>query len=172
MLQWARLQSMLQTYTRGSSCGKCPSTHAIQIFSFCSQHSRTYHLDHPSRQSQYSENKFSWKRSISQFSKNSIFQKLTILYFKETAPVATVTFTAHILQNDHDATFTEKSYFEKYNNRWLYRGGQLSEGHAPNMVTTGQLRLRPLTYFGDPILRRKADLITDINEDIHNLWRK
>lgn len=87
---------------------------------------------------QYSENKFSWKRSISQFSRTSSFHKLEILDFKENKAVATVTFTAYLSQGSHDATFTERSYFEKINNRWLYRGGQLSQGHAPDPITNGQ----------------------------------
>lgn len=88
---------------------------------------------------QYSENKFSWKRSISQFSRNSSFEKLEILDFKENKTVATVTFTAYLSQETRDATFTERSYFEKIGNQWLYRDGQLTQGHEPNLVTTDQL---------------------------------
>ncbi len=57
--------------------------------------------------------------------------------------MAQVTFVAHLHQGEHDATFTEKSYFEKILGKWLYRGGQLSEGHAPNLVTVGQLNCFP-----------------------------
>jgi SEC-C motif domain protein len=74
----------------------------------------------------YSNNKPSWKQSISQFSKNSSFNDLKILDFTETGNLAEVTFTAYISQNGQDATFTEKSFFEKKNNRWLYLGGQVS----------------------------------------------
>ena len=129
---------------------------------------RTTHPASP----QYSENKFSWKRSISQFSRSSTFIKLEILDFKEQATLAVVTFTAHIKQEDRDGTFTEKSYFEKIHDQWLYRSGQLTEGHAPNLVTTGQLRLLPLAYYGDPILRKKADPITNISEDIKKLVKE
>lgn len=118
---------------------------------------------------QYTNNVFSWKRSISHFSKTSDFQKLDVLDFKERGNVATVTFTAHLLQDGQDATFTERSFFEKKEGRWLYLGGQLQEGHVPNMVTTGQLRLLPLAYYGDPILRRKADPIEEITPDIRKL---
>lgn len=118
---------------------------------------------------QYSENKFSWKRSISQFSRSSSFHKLEILDFKENNTLATVTFTAFLSQGSHDATFTEKSYFEKINNRWLYRGGQLAQGHAPNLITNGQLRLLPLAYYGDPVLRKKAEPIDEITSDIKKL---
>ena len=74
----------------------------------------------------YSENKSAWKRSISQFSQNSSFQKLEVLDFQESDTLATVTFTAHLSQEGRDATFTEKSYFEKINGRWLYRDGQIA----------------------------------------------
>lgn len=123
---------------------------------------------HPAS-SQYSDNKFSWKRGISQFSKGSSFNRLEVLDFKEKETLATVTFTAHITQEGGDATFTERSFFEKKNNKWLYRGGQLSEGHAPNLVTIGQLRLLPLAYYGDPILRRLADPIAEINDELKKL---
>jgi peptide deformylase len=118
---------------------------------------------------QYSENKFAWKRSISQFSRNSSFHKLEVLDFKEKNTLATVSFTAHISQDGHDATFTERSYFEKINDQWFYRGGQLVQGHAPNLVTTGQLRLLPLAYYGDPILRKVADPVNEITDDIRKL---
>lgn len=115
---------------------------------------------------QYSENKFAWKRGISRFATETQFQKLEILDFKEQVSVSSVVFTAHITQHHQDATFTEKSYFEKFKKRWMYRGGQLTAGHAPNFVTTKQLRLLPLAYYGDPILRRKADPIEEITDDL------
>ena len=118
---------------------------------------------------QYLENKFSWKRSLSRFSQDSSFSKLEVLDFKEKNTVATVVFTAYLTQEGLDATFTEKSYFEKVRRRWLYRGGQLVSGHAPNLVTTGQLRLLPLAYYGDAVLRKKADVIMEVTEDIKKL---
>lgn len=118
---------------------------------------------------QYSENKFSWKRSISRFSRGFSFDKLEILEFKEKEPIAIVTFTAHISREGSDATFTERSYFEKIHDRWFYRSGQLMEGHVPSLATTSQLRLLPLAYYGDPILRRAADPITEITSDIKKL---
>lgn len=123
---------------------------------------------HPAS-SGYSDNRFSWKRSLSHFSKESLFQKLEVLDFKENGSMATVTFTAYISQQRKDATFTEKSYFEKIKGKWLYRGGQLVQGHAPNLITTEQLRLLPVAYYGDPVLRRKADLITEITPSVKTL---
>ncbi len=121
---------------------------------------------------QYMDNKFSWKRKISQFSKNSSFLKLEVLDFKERETLASVTFIAHISQEDQDATFTEKSYFEKMGEKWFYRSGELSSGHAPNLVTTGQLRLLPLAYYGEPILRKKADPIAHITNDLRELIKE
>lgn len=115
---------------------------------------------------EYHDNKFTWKRSISQFSKNTAFNKLDVLDFKEKRAMATVTFVAHITQNDNDATFTEKSFFEEFHGRWLYRGGQLAEGRSPNLVTVGQLRVIPLAYYGEPILRKKAAPIEEITNDL------
>lgn len=118
---------------------------------------------------QYTSNLFSWKRSIAQFSKTTTFRHLDVLDSKERGNVATVTFTAHMAQDGQDSTFTERSFFEKKDGRWLYLGGQLAEGHVPNMVTTGQLRLLPLAYYGDPILRRKADPVPAITPDVRKL---
>ncbi len=118
---------------------------------------------------QYSERKFFWKRSIFQFIKSSTFHKLEILDFKENNSMAVVVFTAFISEENQDTTFTEKSFFEKIDNRWFYRGGQLAEGHAPNLVTTGEFRLLPLAYYGDPILRKKAEEILEITADTRKL---
>ncbi len=115
---------------------------------------------------QYSQNKFSWKRNISQFSNHSIFNKLEILEFKEKNSVAMVTFTAHISQNGHDETFTERSYFEKFHNRWFYRTGELAKGRAMHLITDGPLRILPFAYYGDPVLRKTADPITEITDEI------
>jgi peptide deformylase len=117
----------------------------------------------------FSEDTFAWKKSLSNFSRQSAFQRLEILDFKEAQSIATVVFTAYLLQEGRDATFTEKSHFEKKEGRWLYRGGQLAAGRAPNLITTGQLRLLPLAYYGDPILRKQGDLITEITEDVKKL---
>lgn len=123
---------------------------------------------HPAS-SNYSPNKFSWRKSISEFSKSCHFQKLKTLDFKENDSMATVTFTAVISRGEEDATFTERSYFERIGQQWFYRGGQLKEGHVPTLVTTGQLRILPLAYFGDPILRKKANPIPEITADIKKL---
>lgn len=118
---------------------------------------------------EFSSNLFSWKRKLSRFCQSSQFKKLDILEFKERNSLATVTFVAYIYQGEHDVTFTEKSFFEKIRGRWLYRGGQLEEGRSPNMVTVGQLRLLPLAYYGEPILHKKAEEVSEITPDVKQL---
>jgi len=65
--------------------------------------------------------------------------------------------------------FTEKSYFEQFAGRWLYRHGQIHEGVVPNLITKGQAKLLPLAYYGHPILRKQAEPISAISQDILDL---
>lgn len=69
---------------------------------------------HPSRLGDMTLNQ------IEEFSRNTEFKKLEILSFKEKGDTAIVTFKAHIWQNGQNATFVEKSYFEKFSGRWFY----------------------------------------------------
>jgi SEC-C motif-containing protein len=69
---------------------------------------------HPSRLGEISI------KQIEDFSKKTEFKKLEILSFKEKGDTAVVTFKAHIWQGGENATFTEKSYFEKFNGKWFY----------------------------------------------------
>lgn len=110
-----------------------------------------------------------WTKDISNFSSNTEFKKLEILQFHENNRFATVTFVAHLTQMDKDASFTERSHFEKVKGKWLYHSGQLAEGHAPNLITTNQPRLLPLAYLGQPILRKVADPVTSVTDDIRTL---
>ena len=57
---------------------------------------------------------------ISDFCLNTQFVGLTILAESEELPFATVTFHAHLTQQGQDASFTEKSLFEKVDGKWLY----------------------------------------------------
>jgi len=77
----------------------------------------TTHPDHP----QFLKDRDVWKRDIDRFSKITTFEKLEILDSSD----ATVTFRAHLTQGGKDASFTEKSLFEKVNGRWLYKSGEL-----------------------------------------------
>lgn len=107
----------------------------------------------------YSENKFSWKRSLSHFSQNTEFQQLKILDFKESGLFATVVFVAVIAQGGSDATFTERSYFERSRGRWYYRNGEVARGEVMELVDGDPINLLPLVYYDDPFLRKKADEI-------------
>ncbi|WP_245397568.1 peptide deformylase [Candidatus Rhabdochlamydia oedothoracis] len=118
---------------------------------------------------QYDDDHEKWAKEISHFSKTFQFNRLEVLSFKEKERVATVTFVAHMSQNDQDATFTERSYFEKIKDRWLYKNGQLCKGHVPSLMTTEPLKVLPLAYYDDPILRKKAEPITAITEDVKKL---
>lgn len=45
----------------------------------------------------------------------------------------------------------------------------MEQGYAPNLVTTGQLRLLPLAYYGDPVLTKKAKLVSEITTETRKL---
>ena len=110
-----------------------------------------------------------WRQKIAKFCTQTAFKKLEVRDFQEKEPFATVTFAAHLEQNNKDVSFTERSYFEKVKGRWLYHRGQLAEGHAPNLLTTHQQRLLPLAYYGAPVLRKVADPVESITDDVRML---
>ncbi len=64
-----------------------------------------------------------WTKEIHAFSQGTQFEKLDILDFTPGEKVAYVTFKAHLTQNGQDASFTERSRFEKVDGRWLYHSG-------------------------------------------------
>lgn len=55
------------------------------------------------------------------FCQNTNFQRLEVLDFTGNAQTATVTFIAYLEQKGKNASFKEKSLFEKKDNKWLYR---------------------------------------------------
>ncbi len=118
---------------------------------------------------QANQNLLQWKKSLSQFSRNALFKKLEVLDAKEWQDIATVTFTAYLSQKGQDSTFTERSYFEKFADQWLYRGGKVVRGHHPQLIGQSPLRILPLAYFGNPILQRKAQEISLISPSITTL---
>ena len=71
-----------------------------------------------------------WKRNISKFFQQTYFHKLEIHEFQENNTSAIVIFTAEISQGLDDATFSEKSEFEKIKGRWLYRDGKITTGRT------------------------------------------
>ena len=64
-----------------------------------------------------------WKKELMQFAQSTSFDGLRIIEFTDSGQTATVTFTAHLRQGGRDAGFTEKSYFEKVDGRWMYKNG-------------------------------------------------
>jgi peptide deformylase len=118
---------------------------------------------------QYQTDLHAWTKDISTFSHDTKFEKLEIFDFQERGHLATVTFTAHLSQKGKNSTFTEKSFFEKRRGRWFYRSGRLTEGHVPNLLTTSEMRLLPLAYYGEPILTKKAEPIAEIGQDLRKL---
>lgn len=83
------------------------------------------HTTHPANP-QFSPDAAEWARQISEFSAHTEFKDLKILSFQESGASATVTFFAHLLQGQKDTSFTEKSFFEKVNGKWLYLSGQFT----------------------------------------------
>jgi SEC-C motif-containing protein len=79
----------------------------------------TTHPNHPDRKIPLSEK----RAQIEAFSKGTVFKKLEIRDFEEKGTFATVTFFATLRQGEKDASFGEKSTFEKVNGRWLYLSG-------------------------------------------------
>jgi len=73
----------------------------------------------------FQKDKKKWKKEILFFCKNTKFEKLEILDFKEEKNRAYVVFKASLSQNNKDVSFTEKSYFEKNNSRWLYTNREI-----------------------------------------------
>ncbi len=126
------------------------------------------HTTHPGSPD-FREDRAKWKRSISSFSQDTHFQGLEIIDFQENGNIALVIFIAHVTQKKRDESFTEKSFFEKIRGRWYYRSGQLLTGHAPNLMTVGQLKLMPLAYYGNPILRKRAETVPEITDSVRKL---
>jgi SEC-C motif-containing protein len=78
--------------------------------------------------SAYKEDRKAWKNEIEEFCKQTTFLKLEVLQFQEGDVAAVVLFTAYLKQNGRDATFTERSRFEKLNGVWLYLDGEMYQG--------------------------------------------
>lgn len=117
----------------------------------------------------YKEDHKKWIRQLAEFSLNSKFLGVDIISSHDNERVGVVLFTARLMQRKQDVTFTEKSFFEKWKGKWLYRNGFMQEGHAPNLMTNAMSRSLPLSYYGDPILRRKAESILEITDEIREL---
>lgn len=83
---------------------------------------RTTHPKNPN----YKIDVVGWAKDIIRSYGSTQFQKLEIVEFIDGVDVAYVTFIAHLWRNGLDASFCEKSRFEKVDGRWLYHSGQIS----------------------------------------------
>lgn len=79
---------------------------------------------HPKNRN-YSTNKEEWKNKVSSYCKQTTFDSLEILEFKDGPLIAYVTFIAKLHQGNRNLSFKEKSRFEKVNDRWLYLKGDI-----------------------------------------------
>lgn len=79
----------------------------------------TTHPENPS----YRTEKQAWKKAIRQFSKETLFDALTIIDFTDGEEEAYVTFRAQLRKGLQDISFTERSKFLKVNGKWLYHSG-------------------------------------------------
>lgn len=118
---------------------------------------------------QYCENKDLWAKRLKEFSAHANFTKLEIFDIKEEKNLAMIMFATSMTYDGEDASFVEKSYFEKINDNWFYRSGQLFEGNSPTPITTNQMRLLPLTYYGNHLLKEKAKPVAEITPDVKKL---
>lgn len=74
----------------------------------------------------FKQDQKAWRNEILFFCQNTQFVDLTILEFIEGEEKSSVTFLAKLNRKGQDASFIEKSAFEKVNGRWLYKDGVLS----------------------------------------------
>ena len=83
----------------------------------------TIHRDNPSWTAEIAP----WRSGILEFCSSTDFTGLDILDFSENGDEAFVTFTAHLRQGEHDATFTERSRFVREGELWKYHSGTISK---------------------------------------------
>lgn len=71
----------------------------------------------------YASDKEQWKKEILEFCHSTDFDNLTIIDHVSLPNLETVTFRAHLTEDVHDISFTEKSTFEKDDGRFKYIQG-------------------------------------------------
>ncbi|CRX37557.1 peptide deformylase [Estrella lausannensis] len=117
----------------------------------------------------YQDDRAEWIESILKFSRESTFHNLEILEFTPRAPFSSVTFAAHLSKKRKNTSFTEKSYFELLNGRWFYRNGLIASGLDEQLTGPSPEKLLPMAYFGDAVLKQKAEPVGEITEEIRQL---
>lgn len=118
---------------------------------------------------QFGDDSAQWACKIADFCSHTKFKQLEVLDFQEQGDFAAVTFFACLIQGGRDASFTERSYFEKRKGKWLYRNGQLIQGRAPQLIPPHPPRQLPLAYYNHPILRKVADPVGDLTSKTRQL---
>ncbi len=79
------------------------------------------------RDTSRTKNTAKWKQELAQFASSTQFIGLKIIEFVDGDKFASVTFTAILIQDGRDVTFTEKSSFLKVDGQWLYRSGEIQK---------------------------------------------
>lgn len=118
---------------------------------------------------EYDEDIDAWREDLSNVSKNCDFRGLEVLEVQEGEHTAIVTFVAHLFQGKNDQTFTERSFFVKAKNRWLYRFGQLESGKDLSLVLNKPMKILPIAYYGEKVLRDQALPILKVTDEIREL---
>ncbi len=76
----------------------------------------------------YQKNKSAWTKSLKTYTDKTTFIGLQVqdAHIEQDGKTGFVTFTAILLQDGKNASFTEKSRFLLVNQRWLYVDGEIS----------------------------------------------
>jgi SEC-C motif domain protein len=90
----------------------------------------TTHPENPS----WSTPADTWKKEILQFSQSTSFDGLKIESFEDGQSIAFVTFTAILMQGQHDVSFMERSQFVKIKGIWLYKDGVSRGVHVKRLL--------------------------------------
>ncbi len=156
----------------GKKVGNCPTLVRARYAAYV-LHVFDYIVDttHPASP-QYRDNKEKWKEEIEEFCKLTTFHKLEILEAKEEKREAFVTFFIKLFHQEKEVSFTEKSLFEKTKEGWLYKNSKLISGRAPNFMTESCTEVLPLAYYGDPILRKKAEPVVLFDKELKKLVKQ
>lgn len=91
---------------------------------FATQNSKYIIFTTHNRNQDFTDDLKSWQEDITNFSKNTKFEKLEIIDFTDGELESFVTFKATLFQDNKDVSFIEKSRFLKVDGKWQYVDGQ------------------------------------------------
>jgi SEC-C motif-containing protein len=74
----------------------------------------------------YRADRDAWREELRSFTTNTLFERLEVLGSGEDGDRGWVAFRAHLSQGDGDASFGERSRFDRVDGRWLYHSGETS----------------------------------------------